>query len=342
MDTLLLAKDKLKDFLKSISGAQLLAPIVRNGRTSFEVIDNLDAAELNLNDYTATIKKAAFPQDETIFAYHSGDSGVEIKDVQDMPKTVVFGIRPCDAKGFVILDSLFKGDYEDPYYLKRREATTLIGHACVEPTNRCFCASVGGSPTEREGLDLLFIDINDSAYMVEVFTDKGKAIVESAGDLLTKAGASDKDKRDQAAKTAQGKIRRSVNLENLHELLPKAFKNEVWKEIGNKCIGCGICTYNCPTCHCFDVQDEGSKLDGRRLRVWDGCMYPEFTVHASGENPRKDRGDRIRNRMLHKFSFYPQNLGHIACVGCGRCIEMCPVNEDLIEILNKVREVVNE
>jgi ferredoxin len=71
-------------------------------------------------------------------------------------------------------------------------------------------------------------------------------------------------------------------------------------------------------------------------------MYPEFTVHASGENPRKDRGDRIRNRMLHKFSFYPQNLGHIACVGCGRCIEMCPVNEDLIEILNKVRDVVNE
>jgi sulfhydrogenase subunit beta (sulfur reductase) len=342
MDTLLLSKDKLKDFLKSISDVQLLAPILKNNRTSFETIENLDAVELNLDDYTATIKKAVFPQNETLFAYCSGKKGAEIKDVQSIPKTVVFGIRPCDAKSFVILDSLFKGDFEDPYYLRRREATTLIGHACVEPTNRCFCSSLGGSPFAQEGLDLLLIDINDSAYLVEVLTDKGKAIADSAGDLLSKADKADKDKRDPAATSAQAKIRRSVNLENLHELLPKAFKSDAWKEVGNKCIGCGICTYNCPTCHCFDIQDEGCGLEGRRVRVWDGCMYPEFTVHASGENPRKDRGDRIRNRMLHKFSFYPQNLGHIACVGCGRCIEMCPVNEDLIEILNKVREVVNE
>jgi len=342
MDTLRLTKDKLNDFLKSISDVQLMAPIVKNGRTSFELIENLDAVELNLDDYTATIKKAAFPQNETLFAYCSGKDGSEIKDVQEMPKTVVFGIRPCDAKAFVILDSLFKGDYEDPYYLKRREATVLIGHSCSEPTNRCFCPSVGGSPAGQEGLDLLFTDISDSVYTVEVLTDKGKAIIDSAGDVLTKAEEADKVKCDEAAKAALNKIRRSVNLENLHEILPKAFESDVWKEVGNKCIGCGICTYSCPTCHCFDIQDEGCSTEGRRLRVWDGCMYPEFTVHASGENPRKDRGDRIRNRMLHKFSFYPQNLGYIACVGCGRCIELCPVNEDLIEILNKVREAVNE
>jgi len=218
----------------------------------------------------------------------------------------------------------------------------LIGHACADPTNRCFCSSLGGSPLATEGLDMLLIDISDDAYLVGVVTDKGKEIVKSIGDILSKAGDADANKRVEAEKTSQDKIKRSVNLENLHEILPKAFKSDVWKEVGNKCIGCGICTYSCPTCHCFDIQDEGCSAEGRRLRVWDGCMYPEFTVHASGENPRKDRGDRIRNRMLHKFSFYPQNLGHIACVGCGRCIELCPVNEDLIEILNKVREAVNE
>lgn len=342
METLLLAKDKLKDFLKSVNSDHLMAPVKKNGRTSFEVIENLDTAELNLDDYTATIKKAAFPQSETLFAYCSGKNGSEIKDVQDMPQTAVFGIRPCDAKGFVILDSLFKGDYEDPYYLKRRETMVLIGHACADPTNRCFCTSLGGSPAATEGLDMLLIDISDEAYLLEVITDKGKEIVKSAGDILSKAGDADANKRAEAEKASQDKIKRSVNLENLHELLPKAFKSDVWKEVGNKCIGCGICTYSCPTCHCFDIQDEGCSAEGRRLRVWDGCMYPEFTVHASGENPRKDRGDRIRNRMLHKFSFYPQNLGYIACVGCGRCIELCPVNEDLIEILNKVREAVNE
>lgn len=341
MDTLLLAKDKLKSFLKSISCDQLIAPVVQNGRTSFEIVENPDTAELNLADYTATIKKAAFPQNETLFAYCPGDQGPEIKEVQDPRRTVVFGIRPCDAKAFVILDKLFKTDYEDPYYLQRREATVLIGHACTDPTNRCFCPSVGGSPAGQEGLDLLLIDIADDTFLVEVLTEKGQEVIAAAGEVLTKAGSAEQKKREAAEQAALKKIKRSVNLENLHELLPQAFENTVWKEIGNKCIGCGICTYSCPTCHCFDIQDEGCATAGRRVRVWDGCMYPEFTVHASGENPRRDRGDRIRNRMLHKFSFYPQNLGYIACVGCGRCIEMCPVNEDLIEILNKVREVVN-
>jgi len=341
MDTLLLAKDKLKHFLKSINCDRLVAPVVQNGRTTFETVDNPETAVLNLDDYTATIKKAAFPQNETLFAYCRGADGLEIKDDQNVPKTVVFGIRPCDAKAFVILDRLFKEDVEDPYYLRRREATVLIGHACTEPTNRCFCPSVGGSPAGREGLDLLLIDISDDTFLVEVLTQKGEEVAAASGELLSTAGSAEKKKREAAEQAALTKIKRSVNLENLHELLPQAFENDVWKEIGNKCIGCGICTYNCPTCHCFDIQDEGCSSEGRRVRVWDGCMYPEFTVHASGENPRKDRGDRIRNRMLHKFSFYPQNLGYIACVGCGRCIEMCPVNEDLIEILNKVREVVN-
>jgi ferredoxin len=240
-----------------------------------------------------------------------------------------------------VLDPLFRKDVEDPYYSRRREALVLIGHACAEPTNRCFCPSVGGSPTGHEGLDILFTDI-DGSYYVEALTDRGAALITGSKGLFSKATAQQGQAREKAAEAARRKIRRSVDLTMMHEMLPKSFNDSLWQDVGNACIGCGICTYNCPTCHCFDIQDEGTQASGRRLRVWDACMYSEFTVHASGENPRKNRGDRIRNRMLHKFSYYPVNFGQIGCVGCGRCIELCPVNEDLIDILTRVREAINE
>jgi len=340
METFVLQKDKLKDFLKALGDVCLLAPVKDAGKTQFCDVRNIDEVELDLNDYTATTKKVMFPQTETMFAFRSPE-GINIEDSGPAQKTVVFGIRPCDARSFVTLDPLFTKDFDDPYYMKRREATVLIGHACVEPTNRCFCPSVSGSPSGTEGLDVLLTDIENS-YLVQVVTDKGRQALKGADFLLTKARDVEKKKKQAADKASADKIKRSINLKNMHEILPKAFELPEWKEMGGKCIGCGICTYNCPTCHCFDIQDEGTPYQGRRLRTWDACMFSEFTVHASGENPRHDRSARLRNRMMHKFSYYPRNLGFISCVGCGRCIELCPVNEDLIQILNTVREVCNE
>ncbi len=342
MEQFILNKDRLNDFLKSFTGKTLIAPVKQEEKTAFEIVDDLDSAMLDLQNYSATIKKCVFPQTETIFSFSNMGSGLEVQADDNITETVVFGIRPCDAKSFVVLDPLFNKDFEDPGYIARRQKTLLIGHACQNPTNRCFCPSVAGNPFSTEGLDILLTDIDDNTYYVQTITDKGKEAVNNAGDIFAQASDEHKSLKEDADKSSLSKIKRSVDLKNMHELLPKAFENPIWKEISNKCIGCGICTYNCPTCHCFDIQDEGTVYTGRRLRVWDSCMYPEFTLHASGENPRHDRSARIRNRMMHKFSYYPLNMGYIGCVGCGRCIEMCPVNEDLIDILNRVRETVHE
>jgi len=341
METLVLQKDKLKDFLKALGDVRLIAPVVEKGRTQFCEVADIDATELDLDDYSATTKKVMFPQTETMFAFRSTDKGVSVEEPAPVPKTVVFGIRPCDARSFVTLDPLFTKDFNDPYYARRREATVLIGHACAEPTNRCFCPSVSGNPSGTEGLDVLLTDIGEN-FHVQIVTERGKQAISGAAALLTPAGAADQKKKQDADTASAAKIKRSINLKKMHEILPEAFELPEWKELGSKCIGCGICTYNCPTCHCFDIQDEGTPYQGRRVRVWDACMFPEFTVHASGENPRHNRSERLRNRMMHKFSYYPRNLGFISCVGCGRCIELCPVNEDLIQILSTVREVCNE
>ena len=112
----------------------------------------------------------------------------------------------------------------------------------------------------------------------------------------------------------------------------------MWERFSDRCLSCGICTFLCPTCHCFDIQDEMEGFDGRRARMWDTCMFSEYTLHTSGHNPRPTRKERTRNRISHKYSYFPEKFDVIACVGCGRCINYCPVNIDLLDILEDVKK----
>ena len=133
-----------------------------------------------------------------------------------------------------------------------------------------------------------------------------------------------------------------VHLQDLVRAMPENFKADFWDDLAMKCIGCAACTFVCPTCHCFDITDEGKRELGRRVRTWDGCMFPKFTLHASGHNPRTSAGQRVRQRVLHKFSYFRDNQGVISCTGCGRCIEVCPTGMDIRDILKAIAGEVLE
>ena len=115
------------------------------------------------------------------------------------------------------------------------------------------------------------------------------------------------------------------------------FDSAVWETLTQQCIDCGICTFLCPTCHCFDIQDEGTPEQGCRVRLWDACAFREFTESAAHQ-PRPKHYSRYRQRIMHKFQYYPLNFGEILCVGCGRCILHCPVSIDLRSMLETVKE----
>ena len=51
------------------------------------------------------------------------------------------------------------------------------------------------------------------------------------------------------------------------------FATMPWESYVEGCIGCGTCTYLCPTCHCFNLRDAEDKGIVTRTRVWDSCMY---------------------------------------------------------------------
>ena len=341
MSSLLFATPKeLTGWLSKLaSGKRVLAPRQEGPSVVYRAYSakDLAAADVNalLRRSTVSPKQAMLPQCETLVAFKS------VKDSEDMSKltttvenpcvaepTVLFGCRPCDARGFVVLDRPYlEGKFKDPYYAARREATTIVTQACPSALNGCFCNWVGSDPADKEGSDVIFTAV-EGGFVLEALTAKGEAILEGSGF----ADAADKADAVQAAHAAAAEtLPPASTLTHIQEKVAARFTdNAFWEKETVKCLSCGCCTYICPTCQCFTITDEGSQLEGRRLRSWDSCMSPLFTLETSGHNPRPTKGGRMRNRVSHKFSFYPERYdGHFSCVGCGRCVVSCPVSLDI-------------
>ncbi len=346
-----IAKDQIATFFKILSDYSLYAPVKTVDGIYFERITNIEKHSLNteFGNSNKPPKELLFPQTEIMFRYKVGnDTNVKLNKDDD-GKKIIFGIRPCDAKGFMIYDQIFERDVPDPYYTKKRKEAILIGIACKNPASNCFCTSVEGGPAFKEGLDILLTDLK-STYVIEIVTKKGKDLIErirrANPALITASSPADIEKALQLQKTAEEKVLRRIDLAGLPEKLNRLFDNPIWNKISLKCIRCGICTYLCPTCYCFDIQDEAAptnttayELSGKRVRIWDSCMFPEYTLQASGYNPRPTRINRIRNRVYHKYKWHRENFKSFACTGCGRCINSCPGNVDIIDILSKIKEI---
>ncbi len=148
-------------------------------------------------------------------------------------------------------------------------------------------------------------------------------------------------KSEELAKQAEESFTTKFNFDLVTKILDENFEHPVWQEISESCIGCSSCTFLCPTCTCFDVIEENDKYNnrGRRIRIWDTCQSCLYTLETSGHNPRPAKIQRCRNRIMHKFSYYPSNYNCLGCVGCGRCIQACPVNNELRIIIDKILEI---
>jgi len=342
MEKFVLSKAKLPEWMdKIISTYQVFAPFKEEEIVTFKPMKNPSEMDLNYINTTLPPKALFFQQTETLFTYTNGKNIQITPTASSSKKTLLFGMRPCDAKSLSILDFVFKGDYEDPYYIKKRNDTLLVGLSCTQPAVNCFCTSFNDSPASSTDMDVLFTDIGEK-YYVEANTEKGKQLIESSKKLFTPATEKDTSKKKEVEKKAIDAIARHMNIKNVDALVKKLdniFDAPYWKNIAMKCLGCGACTYLCPTCHCFDIQDETILAKGARIRVWDSCMRPEYTLHASGHNPRPERMNRLRNRVYHKYNYYPKNHKIIACVGCGRCIDNCAVNIDIIDVITKAEKV---
>lgn len=321
--------EKLKESYK------LFIPAKNEKFYSFTLADKEKSPDFNYLNTRLSPKSIIFPQSETMFEYSLDEQNKNYNIIKesnkDYPNVAVIGIRPCDAKAFLIVKRNFDTpEYQDTYWLKAYEASVFIGLACQNPCATCFCTSSGCGPFNEEGLDILLIE-NEDNFFAKIITKKGENLIES----FSYEEYVEADKQIASMKeTAEAKITSFIETDKLKgKTTAELFDAPFWEEIAFACINCGTCTYLCPTCWCFDIQDEVKGMAGARIRNWDSCMYPLFTLHGSGHNPRSSKTQRVRQRFMHKFKYYVDKYNEgIQCVGCGRCVQFCPVNIDIRKI----------
>ena len=326
-----LALSALNDFFAEISERQtLIAPVERAGQVDFGVWSPEENVRLDVLKTVKSAKGAFFPQVEDMVRFHVNGKNIQIDSAEVMDEDfVIFGVRACDARSFELLDRVFLSDPVDPFYAARRQHGTVVTLACNEPEENCFCTNFGIDAADPAG-DVSAWIVGDSLYL-RANTEKGEALVENLTDA------------DEVAVTeTQTAIRKicdqlpfgKLNLDGFDgDHLMDRFNDPKWAELSRACLGCGTCTFVCPTCQCYDIRDFDTGSGVQRYRCWDSCMYSDFTMMAHGTN-RPTQLERFRQRFMHKLVYFPSNNeGIYSCVGCGRCLAKCPQGLNIVKVI---------
>ena len=331
-----LNKQKLNEAFDILNReSELYLPTARKGQSGFTPWKSYDKANdqimLEAVNVYGSAKEILFPQTERMYSFRTNGDAVEvITSFEDTQPRIIFGLRACDLAAISCLDDVFlTRGYEDSYYQARRDNVTLIVNACYQPGPNCLCNAMGVDCVNPVGADVIIRDAGD-VYVWEAQNPKGEAATAMIASLL--------EDREVGLPSLKP-FAKEVNFAGVTEKLAGMFEHPIWEELSPTCQNCGICTYVCPTCHCFDIQVKTYGEEGFRYRCYDSCMYGEYSLMAGGHNPRPTGLERFRQRFLHKLEFFSERYGKSLCIGCGRCVVACPAGINITEIIQKIQEV---
>lgn len=330
----------------------LYGPVVdrESNQAFFSRVESASEISLSAEIPSNPPKSVVFPQIEKIlqYRYDRNTRTVSMSPETDKSNKALFGIRPCDLTGIMVLDRFFMGqEFTDEVYLEHRKRMFIVSNTCTAPFKQCFCVCTDSGPAADEGYDLNLTEIGDM-YLVETGSEKGKDFAEKLG--LEKAG-------DEYTALKKKAIDKSISLfeklatDNkawisrvMNRVTTGFIKEDVWKYIGKQCFECGACSFVCPTCSCFNIEDH-NRFGGEteRMREWDSCSYEGYTKMAGDHNPRHPVEDRRNKRFFCKLS-YSQSKKYLrpGCVGCGRCQWVCPGDIGLPNVVTYIRREITE
>lgn len=322
-------KERFREWIANQKGEILLTERLKNKYPDLFI---------DLGRELRTVKEAFYPQWRKVYRFLWDKKRWLVEDSPNEEKpapSLVFAL-PCEARAVLdVLDKVFIGkEPPDGFYLSRRASSLIVIVACLFPDEVCFCNWVGGGP---------FWHTDDSPFLVPL--EKGFYLEDPTGvfpptyeEVSVELG----ERVEKLKKQAELSLEEPFTIDrDFPEKLYDNFYSGSWEKLARKCLNCGACTFSCPTCYCFDLMVDGA-LRGYQLCNWDSCMFAKFTLHASGHNPRPGYTERVRQRVLHKFSYFPMREGSFGCVGCGACITSCPVNWDIREAIREMFQEVGD
>ncbi len=334
-----ITENDFKLFIQNlIKKKTVIGPMAKKSEFVFNELTHVDQLRL---DYDVTIlppKKAIMPPKQDLVKF-DGKQAVSCIDPQPQ---ILMGVHFYDIKAIDMLDDLFERENPDQNYLANRKAITLIGSNIQKVSKRSFFGSVGPN-VEPKGHDGFITKIGDG-YVFDCLTQKAEDLLSfgtftpATKEMIQAAEKVNQDVKKVCAEQLE------YSTEEIAEKVRKTFNNQrLWKELSKACFSCGTCNIVCPTCYCFDVQDEWEldQVSTKRYRTWDGCLLRDFSKISLGggkeENFRDSVASRFRHRIMRKTTYLNDILGGPACVGCGRCSSGCvPDIADPVDIIHKI------
>ena len=292
-------KEQLSALLETVGrNMDLYLPVSSNGKTNFGIWTEDAKVDLETLKTVKSPKDAFFPQSEVLYSCYKDAKKIEITPQELVNQDfVIFGVRPCDVRGFEVLDRVFLAEPVDTYYAARRKHGIVVSLACHEPEESCFCKVFDIDAAAPEG-DVAMWAVDD-VYCMEARTEKGEKFLDLVKEHLEPAVDEDG-------------ARVSAEQEAIREIIEKL-----------------------PYSH-LSLKDFNTGHGVQRYRCWDSCMYSDFTLMAHGNN-RTTQMQRFRQRFMHKLVYYPANNdGMYSCVGCGRCVEKCPQGLNIVKVIKRM------
>ena len=320
-------------FAKIAADKKLYLPIEKAGKVDFYEWNEGETVRLDALKTVKSAKDVFFPQVENLLKFRVEGKSIEINQAPLCEEDfVIFGVRGCDAKSFEILDRVFLVDPRDEFYASRRAHGIVVTLACGEPEESCFCTNFGVNPANPGG-DVTAWIVGEEMFL-QANTEKGEKLIAELDEADVKAA---EDEQARITEIAQKLPLNNLNLEGFDgEHLMEKFNDPKWEGLSRACLGCGTCTFVCPTCQCYDIKDFNTGHGVKRFRCWDSCMYSDFTKMSAGQ-PRLTQLERFRQRFMHKLVYYPTNNdGLFSCVGCGRCVAKCPIHMNIVKVMKKL------
>ena len=330
-----ISKDKLSLLFSEISkSAPLYMPILKNGHSDFYPWNEKDEYCESELKTAKSAKDLFFPQSENIISFKKQNGKFIVETNQkSFEKFVLFGVRGCDLKGIEVLDKVFLAEPVDEFYAAKRASGVIITTACSKPEETCFCSAFGVDASAPGGDVTTWLD--ESNLYWKANTEKGEELTKLLSSVLSECDETGADSfKNEISEKLQKLPLSSLSLAGWGESAVKErFESENWKKLSESCLGCGACTFVCPTCQCYDIRDYDTGHGVKRYRCWDSCMYNDFTMMAHG-TPRPTQMQRFRQRFMHKLAYFPaNNEGEFSCVGCGRCIKKCPSKLNIVKVI---------